>query len=224
MTAASFPFAASALAWATVASGWMAITPLRPTAGRIWLMNCWLTAPRSALTTPRLMAEAPEIPLKIELKMNARPSGTTTPIRTAERSRSRVLRSFRQMRQAARIGSPNPGGRGRSGAGKPPRGRARQHPDLTTAPAAATSVKMAGSSLLALSTTRSMLPSKVLAWRPRNRMARAPAAFSRSPVADSRTWSPSPTMPTRSARVSSAISLPWSMMPMRSHSRSASSI
>jgi hypothetical protein len=29
------------------------------------------------------MTEAPEIPLKIELKMNARPSGTTTPIRTA---------------------------------------------------------------------------------------------------------------------------------------------
>ena len=45
MTAASFPFAASARAWATVASGWMAITPLRPTAGRTWPVNCWLTAP-----------------------------------------------------------------------------------------------------------------------------------------------------------------------------------
>ena len=48
--------------------------------------------------------EAPEIPLKIELKMNARPSGTTMPIRTAERSRSRDLRSLAQISQAARIG------------------------------------------------------------------------------------------------------------------------
>ena len=45
MTAASFPFAASARAWATVASGWMATTPLRPTAGRTWPVNCRLTAP-----------------------------------------------------------------------------------------------------------------------------------------------------------------------------------
>src|SRR6266567_7166203 len=50
------------------------------------------------------MTEAPEIPLKIELKMKARPSGTTTPIRMAERSRSRALRSLAQISQAARIG------------------------------------------------------------------------------------------------------------------------
>ena len=30
---------------ATVGSGWMAISPLRPTAGRTWPVNCWLTAP-----------------------------------------------------------------------------------------------------------------------------------------------------------------------------------
>src|SRR5260370_3434875 len=48
--------------------------------------------------------EPPEIPLKIELKMNARPSGTTIPISRAERSRSRALRSLAQMSRATRIG------------------------------------------------------------------------------------------------------------------------
>src|SRR5260370_13375266 len=66
-------------------------------------------APRSALTTPRLIAfEFPEIPLKMELKMNASPSGTTIPISRAERSRNRALRSFRQISTADRIRSPDP--------------------------------------------------------------------------------------------------------------------
>ena len=45
MTANSVPLAASARACSTVASGWMAISPLRATAGRTALVNCWLTAP-----------------------------------------------------------------------------------------------------------------------------------------------------------------------------------
>ena len=45
MTAASVPFAARARAVVRLASVWMAISPLRPTAGRTWPVNCWLTAP-----------------------------------------------------------------------------------------------------------------------------------------------------------------------------------
>ena len=45
MTASSVPFAASARARASVASGWTAIRPLRATAGSTWLVNCWLARP-----------------------------------------------------------------------------------------------------------------------------------------------------------------------------------
>ena len=45
MTAASVPFAASARARASDGSVWMVISPLRPTAGRTWLVNCWLATP-----------------------------------------------------------------------------------------------------------------------------------------------------------------------------------
>src|SRR5690348_16598484 len=106
MTASSVPSAARARARAALPSVWMVISPLRLTAGRTCWVNAWLAAPWSASTTPRLMTpEPPETPLKITLKMNARPSGTTTPMSRAERSRSRAFRSLTQMSQAARTGS-----------------------------------------------------------------------------------------------------------------------
>src|SRR5690242_20150997 len=106
MTASSVPSAARARARAALPSVWMVISPLRLTAGRTCWVNAWLAAPWSASTTPRLMTpEPPETPLKITLKMNARPSGTTTPMSRAERSRSRAFRSLTQMSQEARTGS-----------------------------------------------------------------------------------------------------------------------
>ena len=45
MTAASVPLAASARACVSVGSACMEISPLRLTAGRTCLVNCWLAAP-----------------------------------------------------------------------------------------------------------------------------------------------------------------------------------
>src|SRR5579859_8120373 len=103
ITASSVPFAARARALAAVGSGWMATRPPRPTAPSTPVTNRAEAAPRSALTTPSAIALEFAIPLKIALKMKARPSGTTIPISRADRSRSRALRSLPQISRVARI-------------------------------------------------------------------------------------------------------------------------
>src|SRR5690606_15997042 len=99
---------------------------------------------------------------------------------------------------------------------------------VTSTPPTATPVRsaatMGASAVLPCSTRTTTLPSRASAPSAPGSSAQAAAKAARSPVLVTSTWSPTPSWATSSRRVPSAIRRPSSMMPMRSQSRSASSM
>ena len=155
----------------------------------------------------------------------ASPSGATTAMSSTERSRSFWRRSLAAMTSAARIGL-SPGAPCRSGGGRPPRGRAPRPPRCgRRRPASAAASRIAGSRCRA-SFDHELDPPVGTRSPPRRRRAPAgPQPPGRAvPPAASSTRSLLPTRATSSRRVPSARIWPSSMIPIRSQSRSASSM